>query len=68
MFFTIEGIRKKPLSLQKQLFIQQIGMALLILLMVFAFYNDISRIFHRQSAIDNHNKVQIVPDTTGSRQ
>ncbi len=44
MFFEI--IFGKPLSVRKMEIAQNIGLALLILLMVFAFYNDLSRIFN----------------------
>jgi regulator of sigma E protease len=44
LFFGIEGVMRRPLSLKKRELAQQIGMALLILLMVFVFYNDIIRL------------------------
>ncbi len=45
MFFTIEAIRGKPVSLRVREMAQQAGMFILLLLMVFVFYNDIARIF-----------------------
>lgn len=45
MFFTIEAIRKKPVSEKFQVAAQKVGIGLLIALMVFAFYNDIKRFF-----------------------
>ena len=45
-FMFFEVISGKPLSVRKMEIAQNIGLALLILLMVFAFYNDLSRIFH----------------------
>jgi regulator of sigma E protease len=45
MFFTIEAIRKKPVSEKFQIAAQKVGIGLLIALMVFAFYNDIKRFF-----------------------
>ncbi len=45
-FMFIEVIFGKPLSVRKMEIAQNIGLALLILLMVFAFYNDLSRIFN----------------------
>ncbi|MGB9755577.1 MAG: RIP metalloprotease RseP [Desulfurella sp.] len=45
MFFTIEAIRKKPVSEKFQIAAQKIGIGLLIALMIFAFYNDIKRFF-----------------------
>ena len=44
-FFTMEAVRRKPLSLKAQEMFQQIGLVLLISLMLFVFYNDIVRIF-----------------------
>ncbi|MEK6645602.1 MAG: RIP metalloprotease RseP [Candidatus Firestonebacteria bacterium] len=41
----IEGIRRKPLSLKIQTVLNHIGFAIIILLMVFATYNDIIRQF-----------------------
>ncbi|MEA3465590.1 MAG: RIP metalloprotease RseP [Thermodesulfobacteriota bacterium] len=46
LFFNfIELIWRKPLSLRSREVLQQIGMGLLLLLMMLAFYNDIMRIF-----------------------
>ncbi len=44
IFFLIELIKGKPISLKKRMVAQQIGMFLLIALMLFAFYNDIARL------------------------
>jgi len=44
-FFTIEAIRRKPISLQAQEILQQVGIVLLGTLMIFVFYNDIARLF-----------------------
>jgi regulator of sigma E protease len=44
MFFLIEGISGKPVSIKGREIAQQIGLALLLLLMGFAFYNDIVRV------------------------
>jgi regulator of sigma E protease len=44
-FMAIEAIRKKPLSEKTIVIAHRIGMAMLIALMAFAFYNDIFRIF-----------------------
>ncbi|MBW2107784.1 MAG: RIP metalloprotease RseP [Deltaproteobacteria bacterium] len=47
MFFVVEALTRRPVNLKMREVAQQIGMALLILLMVFVFYNDIARIlFH----------------------
>ena len=45
-FMLFEAVFGKPLSVRKMEIAQNIGLALLVLLMVFAFYNDLSRIFH----------------------
>lgn len=45
VFLGIEKIMGRPLSLNKRLIIQQIGMALLLLLMIVVTYNDIARLF-----------------------
>lgn len=44
LFFVIESILGRPLSLRKREMAQQIGFGLLMLLMVFALYNDLVRI------------------------
>ncbi|MBW2476309.1 MAG: RIP metalloprotease RseP [Deltaproteobacteria bacterium] len=43
-FYTFELIFRRPLSLRAREFAQQIGLVILILLMILAFYNDIVRI------------------------
>lgn len=43
MIIIIEAVRKKPISVATKVKIQQVGMALLLMLMVFVIYNDISR-------------------------
>ena len=45
MFFIIEAVGRKPVNIKMRELAQQIGMFVLILLMVFVFYNDIARIF-----------------------
>jgi len=57
-FCFIEGIRKKPLSIKIQIVLQNIGLFILMFLMIFAFWNDISRLFSRSSAI-KQNQIQI---------
>ena len=44
LFFCIEGVMGKPLSIKKREVAQQVGLFLLIALMVFVFYNDIYRL------------------------
>lgn len=43
-FFLLEAIIRRPLSLKTREVAQQVGMFILILLMVFVFYNDILRV------------------------
>ncbi|MDH4028645.1 MAG: RIP metalloprotease RseP [Nitrospirota bacterium] len=44
MFFCLEALRRKPLSEKVQLAANRVGMALLLTLIAFVFYNDIVRI------------------------
>jgi regulator of sigma E protease len=44
LFFVIEGVLGRPLSVRKREIAQQVGLALLLLLMVFALFNDITRL------------------------
>lgn len=46
-FALIEAIRGRPLTLRTREIAQQIGLVLLVALMIFAFYNDIFRLFGR---------------------
>lgn len=48
LFFLIEAVMRRPISLRKREIAQQIGLFLLISLMLFAFYNDIMRFFIKQ--------------------
>jgi regulator of sigma E protease len=43
-FFGLEGVMGRPVSLRKREVAQQVGLFLLLMLMIFVFYNDISRI------------------------
>jgi regulator of sigma E protease len=45
LFFLIEGLLGRPLQLKHRERAQQIGVFILILVMIFAFYNDIARFF-----------------------
>jgi regulator of sigma E protease len=44
LFFAIEAVLGRPLSVRKREIAQQIGLALLMLLMGFALYNDIAKL------------------------
>lgn len=45
MYYLIEWIKGSPVSEEAQIFGQRIGIALLGTLMIFAFYNDLTRLF-----------------------
>ncbi len=45
LFFLFEGLFGKPIAAKKREIAQQVGIAMLLALMVFAFYNDITRFF-----------------------
>jgi regulator of sigma E protease len=47
LVFLVEGVRRAPLSLRTREFVQQVGVTMLILIMGFAFWNDISRNWSR---------------------
>jgi len=44
LFLGIEAVRRKPLSEKVMMVAQRVGLAIIITLMVFAFYNDIMRL------------------------
>ena len=43
MIFLVEGVKRSPVSLRTREVVQQIGLTVLVLLMGFAFWNDVSR-------------------------
>ena len=45
LFFFIEAITRRPVNLKFREVAQQVGIFLLIMLMIYVFYNDITRIF-----------------------
>ena len=45
LFYTIELLLRRPLSVRAREMAQQVGMAMLLMLMVLAFYNDIVRLW-----------------------
>ncbi len=45
LFYLFELVFRKPLSIRAREILQQIGLALLIMLMVLAIYNDLARLF-----------------------
>ncbi len=47
-FFIIEAVIRKPVAVKYREMAQQVGICLLALLMIYAFYNDILRFFAKQ--------------------
>ncbi|MBC2745046.1 MAG: site-2 protease family protein [Desulfosarcina sp.] len=45
MFFLIEAAIRRPINTRMREIAQQAGIFILIMLMIFVFYNDITRIF-----------------------
>jgi regulator of sigma E protease len=45
LFLGLEAILRRPISIKKMEMAQQVGLIFIILLMLFAFYNDLIRIF-----------------------
>ena len=45
MFFAIEIVNGAPLNLRKREIAQQVGILIILSLMIFAFYNDIAKLF-----------------------
>jgi len=48
LFFLVEAVIHRPLAARHREMAQQVGIFLLMLLMVYAFYNDIARFFEKQ--------------------
>lgn len=48
LFFLVEAVTRKPVAIRYREMAQQVGICLLALLMVYAFYNDIVRFFEKQ--------------------
>jgi len=48
LFFLVEAVIRKPVAVKYREMAQQVGICLLALLMVYAFYNDIVRLFEKQ--------------------
>ena len=47
LFFSIEAVIRRPVSIKTREIAQQVGIFLLMMLMVFVFYNDIMRFFEK---------------------
>jgi regulator of sigma E protease len=43
LIFTVEGVKRSPLSLRTRELVQQLGVAMLLVIMGLAFWNDLSR-------------------------
>jgi regulator of sigma E protease len=52
LFLVLETILRKPISIRKMEIAQQVGLILIILLMLFAFYNDMVRIFSPEGRLN----------------
>lgn len=48
LFFLVEAVTRRPVAAKYREMAQQVGIFLLMLLMVYAFYNDIARFFEKQ--------------------
>jgi regulator of sigma E protease len=48
LFFLVEAVIGRPVAVKHREMAQQVGVFLLMLLMVYAFYNDIARFFQKQ--------------------
>lgn len=48
LFFLVEAVIRKPVAVKYREIAQQVGICLLALLMVYAFFNDIVRFFEKQ--------------------
>jgi len=58
IFSIIEGIKGKPLTITTQSVLQRIGVVILLLIMFFAFYNDISRSIGRYFSLKRSNNTE----------
>ena len=62
LFCFIEGIRKKALAEKTQIILQNIGFVFLMMLMLFAFWNDIAKMFERNNAVKKYETQQMIDD------
>lgn len=58
LFFAIEGIRKKPISEKTQIIAQHIGLAILLSIMLYATYNDLTRDYSKILPQSEQNQEQ----------
>jgi len=47
LFFLIEGVMRRPVSLRTREVTSMVGLSLILLLMIFVFKNDIEKFFFR---------------------
>jgi regulator of sigma E protease len=47
LIFLVEGVKREPLSLRTREFVQSVGLVMLVTIMGFAFWNDVSRHWER---------------------
>jgi regulator of sigma E protease len=52
LFLGLEAILRRPISIKKMEIAQQIGLILIILLMLFAFFNDLIRVFSPEGGLN----------------
>ncbi len=57
-FFFLEAIFRRPLPFKVQIILQQIGFSLLLFLMIFALYNDFSKIIIRNLSMRHSTTVE----------
>ena len=50
LVFMVEGVKRSPISLRTREIIQQMGIVVLVTLMLFAFWNDVTR--HWEGFVD----------------
>jgi len=52
LFLGLEAILRRPISIRKMEIAQQVGLVLIILLMIFAFFNDLVRVFSPEGGLN----------------
>lgn len=62
-FCFLEGIFRKPIPLRVQVVLQQMGFAVLLFLMIYAFYADLSRITTRTFSMQNNKPSKLTTES-----
>jgi len=57
MFCLFEGITGKSVSIRFQQYAQQLGFALLMMLMIYAFTNDFSKMVSRNRSVKSNQEI-----------